>query len=74
VDQRVDSYTCATKSRRWPRKSLSCMLDQTKVNAQTVYCLNSGKNPRSGEDSSIFGWEMAIGQVIVAPKRKEEEG
>ena len=72
VDQRVDSYTSATKSRRWPIKSLSCMLDKTRVNAQSVYCLNTGKNPRSGVDSRRFGWEMAKSLLLPHMKRRKE--
>ena len=40
-DQRCGSYTCATKTRRWPNKMLGYTLYVTRVNAQSVYFLNT---------------------------------
>ena len=54
-DQRCGSFTSATKTRRWPTKMLGYVLDVTRVNTQSVYCLNTGKDPRTGTDSFRFG-------------------
>ena len=60
MDQRMDVYTTATKTRRWPRKGLDFVLDVTRVNSQSVYSLNIGKNPRTGVDSMKFGWAKSL--------------
>ena len=73
VDQRIDIYTCSTKSRRWPRKVFSYMLDVTRVNSQSVYALNPHKNPRSGVDSRKFGWSLARSLVIPHMERRKNE-
>ena len=57
-DQRKDSYTSNTKSRRWTKKILCYMLDETRVNAQTVLALNQNKDPRK-VISFDFGWALA---------------
>ena len=62
-DQRCGSFTSATKIGRWPRKMLGYILDVTRVNAQSVYCLNTGKDPRTGTDSFRFGWDLAMSLV-----------
>ena len=62
MDQRMGTYTTSTKSVRWPFKMLSYVLDVTRVNAQSVYCLNTEKDPRL-EDSFRFGWQLAMSLV-----------
>ena len=37
----------------------------TRVNAQSVYCLNTGKDSRTGVDSFRFGWDL--GMSLVKP-------
>ena len=67
MDQRMGVYTTATKSRRWPRKMFSFNLDVSRINAQSVFCLNTGKHPRTGVDSRKFGWTMAKGLLCSCP-------
>ena len=55
VDQRVDVYTAAIKTRRWPVKMMGFILDLSRINSQSVYCLNKNLNPRKGVDSWEFG-------------------
>ena len=42
---------------------LGYVLDVTRVNALSVYCLNTGKDPRTGTDSFRFGWDLAMSLV-----------
>ena len=72
VDQRVDGYTTATKSKRWPRKTYT--LDVTRTNAQSVFCIINGKNPRSGVDSFRFAWELAEALILPHMKLRKEKG
>ena len=44
-------------------KIFSYILDVTRVNSQTVYCLNNGLNPRDKEMSFKFGWELGLSLV-----------
>ena len=62
-NQRCGSFTSATKTRRWPTKMLEYVLDVTRVNAQSVYCLNTGKDPNSGLDSFRFDRDLALSLV-----------
>ena len=73
MDQRMDVYTTATKTRRWPRKGLDFVLDVTRVNSQSVYSLNIGKNPRTGLDSRKFGWAMAKSLILPYMIRRKAE-
>ena len=62
-DQRSGSFSCATKNRKWPVKVFSYMLDITRVKAQSVFCLNTNKDPRTGVDSFRFEWNLAMSLV-----------
>lgn len=68
-DQRSGSYTVSVGSRRWTVKIFSYVLDVSRVNSQTVYCLNNGLNPRDKEMSFKFGWELGLS--LVKPLMKE---
>ena len=55
MDQRMDSYTTSSKSKKWTKKTFSWMLDVARVNAQTILALVKGQNPRKA-DSFKFSW------------------
>ena len=63
VDQRIDTYSVKTKSRRWATSALAYTLDTARVNAQTVFALNNGKNPRN-EDS--YDAIRELGEALIA--------
>ena len=41
IDQRMGSYTCKAKSRKWTLVALSYILDQARVNSGTIWSLNN---------------------------------
>ena len=55
-DQRVGTYTCKVKTRKWTLVALSYVLDMARTNSQTVYKIN---NEKTEVDSFEFGWEPA---------------
>ena len=55
-DQRVGTYTCKVKTRKWTLVALSYVLDMARTNSQTVYKIN---NEKTEVDSFEFGWELA---------------
>ena len=72
VDQRLDSLTTATKSKRWTRKFFHNMLDVTRSNSQSVSSLNQGINPRSKQMNSFrFAWNL--GRALVLPLMRERK-
>lgn len=64
VDQRAATNTTSTKSCKWSKKVMSYMLDVSRVNAQTIFCLNKGLDPRN-YCSSTFA--MSLGMAMVIP-------
>ena len=56
LDQRVETYTCKVKTRKWTLVALSYVLDMARTNSQTVYKIN---NEKTEVDSFEFGWELA---------------
>ena len=64
VDQRSGNNTTSTKSRKWTRKVLCYILDVTRINAQTVYCLNNELDPRKYES---FSFATALGMSLLLP-------
>ena len=64
-NQRMGSYSTATKCNRWPVKMFSFVLDVTRVNAQSVFCLNNSLDGRKGIESFDFGWQL--GMALVKP-------
>ena len=55
-DQRVGTYTCKVKTRKWTLVALSYVLDMARTNRQTIYKIN---NEKTKVDSFEFGWELA---------------
>ena len=45
VDQRMASYTCKAKSKRWTLPAFSYILDVSRINAATIMSLNKGNDP-----------------------------
>ena len=62
VDQRMGTYSVSTKSWRWVSTAFSYVLDTSRINAGTIYSLNTGKNPRA-INSFNFGLELAMAMV-----------
>ena len=74
VDQRMDKFSTATKSKKWKRKVWSMILDASRVNAASIVALNLGKDPRK-TNSFDFCW--ALGTALCIPfvqKRLETPG
>ena len=46
VDQRMASYTCKAKRKRWTLPAFSYILDLSRINAATIMSLNKGNDPR----------------------------
>ena len=59
----MGSYSTATKCNRWPVKMFSFVLDVTRVNSQSTYCLNNSLDGRKGIESFDFGWLLAMALV-----------
>jgi len=62
VDQRMSYYSVNTKSSRWTLNALSYMQDTARVNAQTLWSLNNGKEPTK-TNSFLFGTTLAMNLV-----------
>ncbi|KAF0287262.1 PiggyBac transposable element-derived protein 2 [Amphibalanus amphitrite] len=73
VDQRMGSYTCKTKSRKWTMAALAYILDTCRVNAGTVMSLNAGQKPRLLV-SADFGWELVMQLVEPHVRRRSHQG
>ena len=46
MDHRCAGNNVATKTRKWTKKDVEYQLHVSRVNAQTIYCLNHGKDPK----------------------------
>ena len=55
VDQRMESYSTRSNSRRWTLHAFAYMCDTARINAQTLLALNTNADPRK-IDSYVFGW------------------
>lgn len=64
MDQRCAGNTVATKTRKWTRKNLEYQLDVSRVNAQTIFCLNHGLEPRKYNSSDFT---KALGMSMLLP-------
>ena len=64
VDQRIDTYSGKTKSRRWSLTAFEYTLDTARVNAQTIYAINNNNHPRK-----IDSYDAAreLGEALIAP-------
>ena len=71
MDQRMDTYTTSTKSRKWTKKAFCWMLDVARVNGQTILALNHGQSPRK-TDSFQFAWDLAM--ALVEPHMQRRRG
>ena len=67
-------YTVSTKTRKWTKKVVEYMLDVSRVNAQTIFCLNNGMNPRK-YDSAEFSKQLAMALILPhMAKRRTKQG
>ena len=73
VDQRMGSYTTKTKSRKWTTNVFNMILDQSRVNAQTIWSLNKDVDPRTS-NSLDFGLELAKTLVVPHIARRNKNG
>ena len=64
MDQRLGSYTCKTKSKRWTMTVFSYILDVSRVNASTLLALDKRIDPRK-QDSYDFGMDLAF--MLIRP-------
>lgn len=62
IDQRMGSYSCKPKSRRWPIVAFSYIVDTARVNASTLFALNNRKCPLK-QDSFEFGMDLALSLI-----------
>ena len=70
MDQRMDSYTTSSKSKKWTKKTFRWMLDTARVNAQTILALVKGQNPRKA-DSFKCSWELAMSLIKPHIERRK---
>ena len=61
-------YTVSTKCSRWTKKFFEFQIDTSCVNAQTVWSLKSGKDPKQTDS---FQFRIALGKGLVLPYMKE---
>ena len=73
MDQRVGSLSCKSKSNRWTWVVLCYLLDTARVNAQTLWALIQGIDPRN-LDSFEFGCEMARLLVWIFMRNRPLDG
>ena len=67
-DQRKDTYTCNMKSPKETKKILSYMLDETRVNAGTVYSFNHGEDLRK---INTFEFIWKLGKQLILPHMRQ---
>ena len=60
VDQRIAKHTTNTGEHKYTKKVLKFMLDVSRVNAQTIYCLNRNIDPRKKDISFQFAFELGL--------------
>ena len=69
VDQRIQFYSCKTKSRRWTTIAFSYVLDTCRVNAGTIMAMNKGEDPKK-QNSFMFGWDLGMSLVLPHVQRR----
>ena len=72
VDQKMSTYTCKAKSKKWKHVAFYYMLDTARVNAQTILALRQGKNPRQTNSFEV-AFDLVLSLVrdeIVRRPRK----
>ena len=73
MDQRIGSLSCKSMSKRWTWVVLCYILDTIRVNAQTIYALNKGIDPKK-LDSFEFLMDLARDLVLPQMKNKPLDG
>ena len=68
IDQRMGTYSCHTKSRRWTMAAFSYVLVTCRVNASTVFALNKGQDPRKQKS---FNFVLDLASELILPQIKE---
>ena len=68
VDQRSDKYTVSSMTSRWSRKLFDFILDGTRVNAQTVWSVKRGLDPRK---SNSFEFLKNLAESLIVPHMRE---
>ena len=63
ADLRIASSSAKPKSNRWSMVAFSYIIDETRVNANTVYAIGKGSVP-SKMSSFGFAWELAKSLII----------
>ena len=66
LDQRIGTYTTNTAARRWTMSVFSYLLDTARVNSQTLWALNSYKNPKL-----INSFQLATDLISAHIKKKK---
>ena len=69
ANQRMSYYTTNTKSGRWTLTMFSYVLDIARSNAQTVFALNMGRDPRK-LNSYEFGYDLVMELVLPQIRRR----
>ena len=64
MDQRFGNYTTKSKTKKWTKVVFFFILDTTRVNAQTIYYLVMGIEPRL---SNSFEFAMKIVRALIIP-------
>ena len=68
VDQKMCSYTCKVKSRKWSMVAFNYLLDTIRVNSNTVY--NIAHNvPKNKQNSFEFGVELCDSLISFIKQR-----
>ena len=62
IDQKMGSYSCKSKSKRWAMNVFSYVLDTRRVNASTIYAINNDLQPRNIK-SVDFEFELAMSLI-----------
>ena len=70
IDQRMGTYSCHTKSRRWTMAAFSYVLDNCQVNASTVFALDKGQDPRKQKS---FNFVLDLASQLVLPQIKQKQ-
>ena len=69
MDQRCDVNTTTSKTRKWTKKIFFFTLDNVRVNSQTVFFLNQGKDPRK-QDTWKLGWDLAMALIMPHMRKR----
>ncbi len=73
MDQKMSNYSTRTKSKKWTRSAFSYILDTARINAQTIYAANIGRDVHK-LDSHKFGWELARELVLPFMEQRSLAG